>query len=192
MRIYLETATTGLWKWKENIDHPGEPHLLRLAMLRDDDLDRPLSTLIKPPPGVMIESGAAYAHGITQDVAERATVSAADVLEDLLPTILRADEIVAYGSGLHRKVLESCLLRAGMLVPEWNSQWRCAISEATNIVRAGLMSKNRWKHPQFTEAYRFFAGEEYRASCEPSRAGIDRVRAVARIYTAIQNRKEAA
>lgn len=182
--IYIATDTSGLWKWKENTDHPGQPHLLRLAMLRDDDDTRPLSTLVKLPQGVVIEPGAAYAHGITSDIAARATAEAGDVLDDLMPTILAADAIVGFGADFHRKVLEATMHRTGHLVPEWRKQWRCAMNAAAEVMRLELISQGQWKTPSFAAAYRHFTGEGFTGGTDPTTGGLDKVRAVRRVWEA--------
>lgn len=185
--VFIDTATTGLWLWRADKFHPEQPHLLRLAIMRDGQRDLAPSVLVKPPPGVIVEAGAVAFHGITQAMADGTHITSTDALENVLPALAEADRIVAHSAAYHRMVLEASIARAGLLCPDgWKERWYCTMIKSADLVQVALQGNGRWKWPKLHEAYRHFTLAALPQEDDPRAAGQAQVRAVAAVYDGIQ------
>ena len=68
--LIFDTETTGMVKWKEPPEHPGQPDLVQLAMLlveRDDwSIKTRASFVLQLAEGVRIDPEAEATHGISR------------------------------------------------------------------------------------------------------------------------------
>ena len=190
MILFVDTATTGLWNWKaDNLD-PAQPHLLRLAVLRQGDNGERANycCLVKPPDGVEIEEGATQIHKITRAMAATARADASEALDVIMLALQSDNRIIAHNADYHRKVLESSLTRAGLPIPpDWKPRWYCTMRHSADIVRVRLQGNGQWKWPTMAEAHQHFAGPgDWAETDDAWLAGTSYVAAVKRIYDGIQ------
>lgn len=189
MILFIDTATTGMWQWKKSTDDPTQPHLLRFSAIlcRDIGIETPFSCILKTPPGVEIEPGAAEFHGITKAHADQAVMTAGELLDDILGQLSGARQIVAHSADSHRKVLEASLSRCGLPVPDWKGKWFCTMREATGIIGLRNPITGGLKWPTLGEAYQHFTHETLpEVARDPRMGGLTRAHAVRAIHERIK------
>jgi DNA polymerase-3 subunit epsilon len=162
--LIFDTETTGMVKWREEPEHPGQPDLIQLGMLLVDtetwkSFSRH-SMLVKLAEGVRIEDGAREAHGITEEECERYGVVPAVACSLFNQLCMQADAIVAHNMSFDRSIMLTALFRLGNK-PDRMSEKRliCTKEESTDVLKLpGKYDSYKW--PTLAEAYRHFTGEE--------------------------------
>jgi DNA polymerase-3 subunit epsilon len=190
MILAIDSETTGLPLWDRPSEHPGQPHLVQLAMiLLDDDLNEQAhaSMLIQPngweiSPEIAemtgVSMGRATHFGIPEKIAARMFASLAYRGEPL---------IVGHNISFDLRILRIALLRSGIektWLDERPRKTFCTMEESTHIVNLPpterMLAKGivKPKPPKLTEAYQHFFGEPLEGAHD---ALVD-VRAALRIY----------
>jgi hypothetical protein len=165
--LYVDTATTGRFLYRESNSDHRQPHLCRLALLEEthgsgERTGTRYVRLIKPLPTWHFDPGAIAGHNITRDDALRRGVSLIEAMQTWKAMLAEADEIVAFNWEFHRRVLAKALIDLGdtMIIPPGVRQ-TCAMRAATDIVRKPRMDGPGYAWPKQAEALRYFgAGAE--------------------------------
>lgn len=150
--IFIDTETTGLWKFKEPANSPNQPHLIQLAAITDS---AELNVYVHLPNGATITPSAYKAHGISEDMLKAEGVPLPTALMQLNALLLKSTRIVCHNTGYDMKVLEAAYIRAGLDISIFASkQVYCTMLKATNICR--IPGRYGYKWPSLDEAYRYF------------------------------------
>lgn len=151
---FIDTETTGMWKFKSPTDDPSQPHLIQLAAIFEEDgKDKvELNTYVQLPHNVKIEEGALRAHGITAAVAEAEGMPLLQTLKHLEDILVKTQLIVCHNVNFDIKVLIVSYHRANLscIIPVINTF--CTMLKATNVCR--LPGRRGYKWPTLDEAYR--------------------------------------
>lgn len=188
--LIFDSETTGLPLWKEPSDHPGQPHIVDLAVeLWDgEDLVDSLSCLIKP--GIPIPPDMTAIHGITDEMVEAEGWSKADAVNGFMKLANKADVIVGHNVSFDIRMMRIEAARA--LGEKWAPMQPsfCTMRKSTNVCKI-LSERARhpedWKWPKLSEAYHHFFGEEF---VDAHRAKPD-CEAARRIYFHLMNMEKA-
>lgn len=187
LALIFDTETTGLPLWKEPSDHPGQPHIIDLAVeLWDgEDLVESLSCLIKP--GIPIPADMTAIHGITDEMVEAEGWAKADAVNDFMKLAGKADVIVGHQVRFDLRMMRIDASRA--IGTKWDNPLPvfCTAGSSMKHVRVPRADGKGIKMPTLGEAYQHFFGEEFvdahraKPDCEASR----------RIYFHLMNMEKA-
>lgn len=161
----LDTETSSLPLWREQSDHPGQPHMLQLAALRVewDDVEDPaimarvteFNRFIKPDGWQVDEREigddgkptAFSIHGIGNAKLNELGRPLAEVMDEFDADFMApADEVYAYGAAFDRRILRIAALRRwgrdghprkGAVAPPWF----CVLATMTPLVKMGATGK---------------------------------------------------
>jgi len=163
--IYPHVETTGRYLFRETPEHPGQPHLARLAWVIADG-DKIVSewcNLIFPAPGYVYEPDAVAGHGITFDAAMKRGIPIASAMTQFVAALETVDRVCAFNMDFVEKVLDRSAFECGL---NWDALFAqhtmaCAMRRATDIVQKPRQAPGGgYSWPKFGEAYWFFANME--------------------------------
>lgn len=189
--LYVDTATTGRYHYREPDDAAIQPHLCRLSAVLVEDGDELLGycNLIQPQPGWTSEVDAIVAHGIhPSDAAERG-VPIGDAIDSFRRMKEAAGLLVAFNYDHHSRVLTRAGFDCGielMLPLTQQDGVFCAMREATDVVRKPRYAPGGgYAWPKLAEAYAFFAGGDLVLPLDSVDRGLMLARAVRTIHEGI-------
>lgn len=183
MRLLIDTAGTGIQKWKLDRHHPDQPYLTRLALLSDDpSVTLPICSLTMAPVAIDEEARAFY--GISdEDLAERGD-HAGEVFAGFLHQLAKADSVAGYSVNSHKRLLDRTARHLGLPDIPWPHSI-CLMQHAAPIVQV-RRERGRWVWPKMEVAYRHFAGTDLPRPSDPLQAGIELIKAAGVINAGIE------
>lgn len=198
MILFVDTALTGRYHYREPDDASIQPHLCRFAALLVDEttskeaLD--YSRLIEPRESWTFEVDAVVAHGITRQRAFEEGQPIEKALSHFLLMKAEAALIVAFNWDHHRRVLLRAAHDCGVELDLPNVGQpgvACAMREATDIIRMPSMRPGGgYAWPKMADAYSFFTnGQTLPKSLDPMDHGILMVRAIRTIYDGVNHHR---
>ncbi len=162
--LIFDTETTGMVKWKQPPEAPGQPHLIQLALLLVDTRDWKFmgryASLVQLPEGASIEPEAYKAHGISEQECKEFGIAPIVACSLFNQMCMRADVIVAHNMSFDQTVMLASLYRVGNK-PERMSDKRliCTKDESTPVLKLpGKYGDYKW--PTLAEAYTHYTGRE--------------------------------
>jgi DNA polymerase-3 subunit epsilon len=162
--LIFDTETTGMVKWKEPPEHPGQPDLVQLAMLlveRDDwSIKTRTSVLVQLADGVRIDPEAEATHGISRADCERYGVAPVVAVSLFNQLCMQADVIVAHNISFDQAIMRTALYRLGDKPDRMEGKSLVCTKEATTDVLKLPGNYGGYKWPTLAEAYRHFTGED--------------------------------
>jgi DNA polymerase III epsilon subunit-like protein len=161
--LFVDTETTGLPLWKEPSDHPGQPHIVDLAVeLCREDGSSLLSYDAVINPSIAIPEDVASLHGITTEVALRDGISLNAGWSAFRDMFDEADLIVGHNISFDIRMLR--ILSARATGEKWSNTLPtfCTMRMSTNHCKLEPATKRHaehYKNPRLGEAYEHFFGE---------------------------------
>jgi len=169
MILAYDTETTGLPDWHKPSDAPHQPHVIQIAMIRQDmqgkELDR-FSSIVRPGPGAVMEPEAFDAHGISLEQAMDEGVCPIEVTERFIDWAGQAQLMVGHNESFDRRLMRISAARhlgfkweptAPSFCTLYRSKFIINLPPTTKMVAAGFSGP---KAPKLEEAVHFFFGEE--------------------------------
>lgn len=196
MNLVFDSETSGLPLWREPSTHPGQPHLVQLAlvMVDDDHVEHSAVSVIIKPDGWVISDEVAKIHGITHEIAMERGIPEADAVDMFVEHYTRSGRLIAHNIAFDRRIMRIALLRRGWardLIEEMEKGPAvCTMRLADPIIKLPPTDKmraagfNKTKAPNLGECIEFFHGEKLEGAHD---ALVD-ARACARVYQAIMAR----
>jgi len=162
--LIFDTETTGMVKWKQPPEHPGQPDLVQLAMLlveRDDwSIKTQASFIVQLAPGVRIEPEAEATHKISAADCERYGVAPVVAVSLFNQLCMQADVIVAHNISFDQSIMLTALHRLGKKPNRMDGKALVCTKEATTDVLKLPGKYDSYKWPTLAEAYRHYTGQE--------------------------------
>lgn len=162
--LIFDTETTGMVKWKEPPEHPGQPDLVQLAMLlveRDDwSIKARGSYVVQLADGVRIDPEAEATHGISKEDCARYGVPPIVAVSLFNQLCIQADVIVAHNISFDRAIMQTALYRLGNKPDRMEGKSLVCTKEATTDVLKLPGKYGNYKWPTLAEAYRHYTGLE--------------------------------
>jgi len=159
MPLFYDTETSGMLDFKREPDAPGQPCLIQLAFILDDEDGNTLSefqTLIKPHPGVTFEQGAIRVHGITPEDAETKGIDVRDALSSLQSAIAflpETDYFVAHNDNFDTRIIRGTCARNGYEDLTKLREHKCTMLASTNVLKLPGRYPGKYKWPKLEQAY---------------------------------------
>lgn len=195
MILYIDTATTGGFAYKEANDAAIQPHICRLsALLTEENGDEALSysRLIEPRAAWTFEPAAIIAHGISRHIALEQGQPLAVAWKHFRLMQDEARLLVAFNWDHHRRVL----LRTAIDAKDTTATFPllrdpgafCAMREAAPMVGKPRQTPGGgFAWPKMPEAYTAATGEPLPPRhADAAEQGLAMVRAIRRIHEGIQ------
>jgi DNA polymerase-3 subunit epsilon len=162
--LIFDTETTGMVKWKQPPEHPGQPDLVQLAMLlveRDDwTVKNHVSFIVQLAPGVRIEPEAEATHGISAADCETYGVAPVVAVSLFNQLCMQADVIVAHNISFDQSIMQTALHRLGNKPDRMKGKSMVCTKEATTDILKLPGKYSSYKWPTLAEAYRHYTGLE--------------------------------
>lgn len=181
--LFIDTETTGMWRFKSGMLDPLQPNLIQVAaLLHDSDMKEvsALSTLVYPKNDWVMTRGAQEIHGITMEYAKEHGVSLTNVCYVLNDMFEAADVVVAHNMSFDRNILRRAFALSGFAEnPFKRAENRCTMLAATPILKLpkkGGHKGHKW--PKLEECMKYMFDEEHEGAHD---ALVD-VKACARVY----------
>jgi hypothetical protein len=191
--LYIDTATTGRFLYREPHKDPRQPHMCRLAMLhtQGDDQDELWVHLVRPLPGWRFDFEAIAGHNITREDAMQRGTSIIDAMQSFHRLLRQSDEIVAFNWDFHHRALAKTAVDLGdtLVLPKSLKQ-ADAMRAATPLMRKLVPGRTDYSWPKHAEALRYFgAGAELPPiDIDPVERGRAMVESVRTIHQGIRAR----
>jgi hypothetical protein len=188
--LYLHTDTTDVINFRLPSTDPSQPHMVRLSLMLFEPtaLPKPSVHIVTPADDWFFSPGAVTAHGITRAFATHSGADLRSAVAEFDALARYADQIVAYGSHWHRRVIERAYDEA-----KWafdmppREKWFCAMEAAS--ARWGQerqMPGGGKKTMKMAQAYAVASGLDYILPIDPIMAGTYMVLAVSAIHLALE------
>ena len=161
MPLFFDTETTGFPQDKLPPDDPGQPHIIQIAAILDDengDIKASMNMIINADCGPVPE-GAYNVHKINEATYKKFGVSYLVALAPFNSLVKCADVIVAHNIAFDLKLLKTAYSRMGKLerftsVIQSKPQF-CTMLATTDIVKIpSPRGRGGYKWPKLDEAYR--------------------------------------
>lgn len=185
MKLFFDTETTGIVKFKEPINHPSQPRMIQLAAILVDDNDKEIANMdcIIKPDGFSIPAEAANIHGITTEIAQEKGIDLKCAITLFSSFLHNATMIIGHNIEFDKFILNKEFTE---VIPEFaalnlldNRAKFCTMHQSTKILKLPYPSgKAGYKWPKLSEAYRFAFFEDF---TDAHNAMAD-VRATKRLY----------
>jgi hypothetical protein len=177
--LFVVTDTTGQWKYKEEPDFPGQPHMIRLAWIYEADGrdSTPRSEIIWPDPSWTFEDGAVRFHGIDRAFATDVGTLVGSVLAEFDNLYREANAVIMFGAQFQQSVLRRAHIDAGIPSPT-----PMLVIDAFQEIRK-LVHVNAPR--DFASCVQHCTGEPLRLSSDPVMAGALRVTGLREIWRKI-------
>ena len=166
--VIFDCETTGLPKGGKGpdgnpwpADHPDQPRLVSLAMIRTT----PALAVVNrqhwfiQPDGWVSEPGALKVHGLTEEFLRNNGVPIADVLDVYQRMITEGHTLCAYNAVFDLKIMRGELRRAGRSDYREQTPYVCAMQSSAGVVKA-KKANGQPKTPRLAEAASHFKIEE--------------------------------
>ncbi|ASC68624.1 DNA polymerase III subunit epsilon [Achromobacter denitrificans] len=194
-KLFYDTETTGLPRFKDPSDHPGQPHIVQLAAaLVDMDSREVIASMdvIVRPDGWIIPDEVAAVHGITTEHAAAVGVPESLALSMFLE-LWGGRTRIGHNEQFDARIIRIAQHRAGELegdLERWKSSAaECTARLATPIVKcpptAKMLAAGRthYKTANLSEAVLHFTGKPL----EDAHSAMADVRGCMDVYFAIQD-----
>lgn len=162
--LIFDTETTGMVKWKEPAEHPGQPDLVQIAMMlveRDTwEVKSRVSLLVQLAAGASIEPEAEATHGISARDCEEYGVAPIVALSLFNQLCMRADVVVAHNLSFDQSIILTGLHRLGNKPNRMEGKGLICTKEASTDVLKLPGKYGKYKWPTLAEAYRHYTGLE--------------------------------
>ena len=161
MPLFFDTETTGFPQDKLPLDHPGQPHIIQIAAILDDEncnIKASMNMIINADCGPVPE-GAYNVHKISEEIYKKFGVSCLVALALFNNLVQRTDVIVAHNISFDLKLLKTAYARMGKLerfTSDIQSKPQfCTMLATTDIVKIpSPRGRGGYKWPKLDEAYR--------------------------------------
>jgi DNA polymerase-3 subunit epsilon len=191
--LFFDTETTGLVLRQLAADDARQPDVVQLAaLLTDETGERVLASMnVLVRPNRAIDPGAAKAHGITQQDAEKYGVTPADAFGLFAGLVAKADVLVAHNLSFDALVMRAAWHRTFGVDLRDQLQGKkafCTMKAMTPVTKIlGPRAKHRadFKWPKLQECIEFFFSEKLIGAHD---AMVD-VKACARVYFELMRRR---
>lgn len=181
--LYIDTvSTTGVWLWKLPEDDEAQPHLIRVAVIMDDDESDSGFSLCQlcqlrdtwPPIGEDSDR-----HGIHDGDLSLHGLPLERVLAGIAPVLTSVDMIVMQNARFHLNMLQRAFRDVGQEMPDIS-----AIKTFDTMIRAkDVIRTSKWVG--LGESYRYFAGEALVLPSDPIARGRTVINAVQLVHCGI-------
>ncbi len=162
--LIFDTETTGMVKWNEPAEHPGQPDLVQLAMLLVEretwTIKARVSLVLQLAEGVEIEPEAEATHGISAADCEQYGVKPIVAVSLFNQLCMQADVIVAHNLSFDQSIMLTALHRLGNKPSRMEGKDLVCTKEATTDVLKLPGKYGKYKWPTLAEAYRHYTGLE--------------------------------
>ncbi len=162
--LIFDTETTGMVKWKQPPEHPGQPDLVQLAMLlidRDDwSIKTRASFIVQLAEGVKIEPKAEETHKISAADCEAYGVAPVVAVSLFNQLCMQADQIVAHNISFDQSIMLTALHRLGNKPNRMEGKTLVCTKEATTDVLKIPGNYGKYKWPTLAEAYSHYTNKK--------------------------------
>lgn len=171
MILYIDTETTGLPDFKKPADHPSQPHVCALGMVKwdqetaEDAAYSVTELFVTPGDDWTMEPKAQEAHGLTLEYLAANGHEIEEVLDLFEAWLAEADLLVAYNKNFDLKLMRGALRRSGRADDFQGVKTWCPIHVCTKLCKIPPTPKmvasgrNHYKTASLTEAFEFLTGE---------------------------------
>jgi DNA polymerase-3 subunit epsilon len=164
--LFLDTETTGLYRFRDDPDSPEQPHLVQLAAAVYDREGRIMSSLdvIVRPESWVIPEESAHVHGINQEKALQYGLGRRAVLAMFSQLCRISTCAVAFNMEFDENVLRSQFHREMVKPESFQAIPRlCAMRAATNVCKIPHEKANRsqYKWPSLMQAHEILLGKPF-------------------------------
>lgn len=181
--LFIDTETSGIYKFKEEYHSPNQPHLVQLALILDDmegNTVEEYETIIRVG-DVNIPPSAAEIHGITTAIANAKGIAAQVALEKFNEMWKISNCIIAHNIPFDMNIMLTTFYREKMddlfkMVPTY-----CTMERSTDLLK--LPGRYGYKWPKLEEAYRVLVDVE---GFEGAHNALNDVRACRKVYYALR------
>lgn len=157
MPLFYDTETSGKYNFKLAPDAPGQPKLMQLAFILDDEEGETISeymTYVKISSQTPIEPGALRIHGITHEKSQELGIAPRDAMDVLRKAVISTKLFVAHNWNFDSKIIESTCISSGFeniskLIPNF-----CTMFASTPVLKIPGRYGKMYKWPTLDEAYR--------------------------------------
>ena len=158
---FLDTETSGLPEYKLPADHPSQPRLASMALIKTDEaleITDTYSVLIKPD-GWKLSPEVMAINGLTTERCEAEGVPLLDALCVYTGAVHEGYVIVAFNAQFDTKVMRGELRRSGYpdLFEETPNICAMRASKSLGVEKSG---PKKGGFPRLTDVYRHFFGRE--------------------------------
>ena len=188
MKLFIDTETTGIPKFKNPAEHPEQPHLVQLAAILSDDYGTEVAsinliinngTLIIPPEATRV-------HGISTEIAKKYGVSLSAALKILSEMIEISDLVIAHNINFDAFILEIAASRTLLKNSVFKIEKRyCTMRSSMALDGLPLNHAGKKKFPRLAELYNYAFGENF----ENAHDAMADCRAMMRIFWWLQEQK---
>ncbi len=162
--LVFDTETTGMVKWNEPPEHPGQPDLVQLAMILvacdSWKIVSRVSLILQLAEGVEIEPEAEATHGISADDCARYGVAPIVAVSLFNQLCMQTDILVAHNMSFDQSIMLTALQRLGDRPNRMEGKQIVCTKEATTDVLKLPGKYGNYKWPTLAEAYRHYTGRE--------------------------------
>jgi len=179
MILGYDTETTGLPDWHQPSDAAHQPHVVQIAMIRQDmegnEIDRFVS-IVRPGPGAVMEPEAFKAHGITLEQAMDEGADPVEVLDRFLAWADSAQLMVGHNESFDRRLMRIMAARHKGFKWEPSCPNFCTLYRSKHIINLPPTERMRLagvpgpKSPNLGECIHYFFGETLEGAHD---AGVD-------------------
>ena len=185
MILFIDTESTGIFKFKLPASDPSQPRIVQLgAVLHDDQrhVVAEMNMLVKPE-GWTIPKEASDIHGITTEQCLKYGFKIVTVIKLLMYMCGKAEQIVGHSCDFDRNMVDSERIRLGLLEDEKVFMAKphfCTMKASTDICQIPGPYGNKW--PKLQETYKYFFNKEF----EGAHDAMADIRACAEVYYPIK------
>lgn len=190
MICFFDTETTGLPDYNKRARDPAQPHVVQFSaiLMASDGREMEMHNLLSRPDGWLIPDEASAVHGITNEVAMAYGIAEDLVARVCLELFRKASLIVAHNVTFDKFLMRIAMRRYDLIQDSDDAWWKglntfCTMRTMTPICNLPGQYGAKW--PKLQEAHKHCFGAEF----EGAHDALADVRACARIYQWIQDRK---
>jgi len=160
----FDTEGTGLFRYDEPADAPGQPRMASLAIIYVDEnleIERECQLFVRPDVSdYTMTEGAQKAHGLTVEFLNEHGVPVTEALNEYLSAVDNGRIMVAHNASHDMKQLRAELRRAGMQDRFEDSPNICTMRAMTDICKIPPKgNRGGYKWPALSEALLFIGSE---------------------------------
>ena len=164
MELFLDTETSGMYRFKKPHDDPSQPWIVQLGfILSTRDAIYQEGNLIIQARDRIIEPGAEAVHCITKETANKIGFSESLVIEVLAELIKHSTLIVCHNTAFDIKVIRSAVHEwfDDGLMDRLKGPTFCTMMKGTPICNLpGRYGRPKW--PKLQELHKHLFGEEFK------------------------------
>ncbi len=184
MELFFDTETSGLPLFKEDYDHPGQPHVIQIGWVLSNSakIFSEGCLLVRPDYGIEweIHPKAEEVHGYSKAIIEECGIDASVVVQLFQDLMLSANQMVAHNFSFDQMLMRSLFKRSGAVAIQFGMPNYCTMLKSTNLCK--LPGKFGYKWPKLEELYQHLFDEPF----EGAHDALADVRATRRCYYAMR------